>query len=144
MDKYTVLKTIGKGSFGSCLLVQHKTTNKQFAIKQINVQQMDSAQKREAMNEVKVLAMLRYNTLTSLSMSIMQMVCTPFLFPRKNSHMAYNYLTQRRIRSNSGFTYRHPNIIAYQESFLDEGHLNIVMEYAEGTRWIGLSVIAPC
>lgn len=60
MEKYTIIKQIGRGSFGKCILVQRKLDKKSFVLKEVNVQEMSSNERKEAMNEVNVLSMLRY------------------------------------------------------------------------------------
>lgn len=37
MDNYTVVKVVGKGTFGRAILVKHKTTNKNYIIKQVKL-----------------------------------------------------------------------------------------------------------
>lgn len=60
MDKYIVIRQIGRGSFGKCMLVQRKLDKKPFVLKEVNVQEMSANERKEAMNEVNVLSVLRY------------------------------------------------------------------------------------
>lgn len=60
MDKYAFVKQIGRGSFGRCNLVQRKVDKKHFVLKEVNVQEMSPNERKEAMNEVNVLSVLRY------------------------------------------------------------------------------------
>eukprot|EP00742_Colponemidia_sp_Colp-10_P003345 GILJ01003560.1.p1 GENE.GILJ01003560.1~~GILJ01003560.1.p1 ORF type:complete len:831 (+),score=160.17 GILJ01003560.1:100-2592(+) len=85
MDKYEIVRQIGKGSFGVCYLARSTETRQPCVIKTINVEELSEKDKNEARNEVRVLQMLN-----------------------------------------------HPNIIAYQESFVHKGALQIVMDYADG------------
>ncbi|XP_077872199.1 serine/threonine-protein kinase Nek3 isoform X2 [Ictidomys tridecemlineatus] len=84
MDDYTVLKVIGEGSFGRALLVQQKSSNQLFAIKEIRLPKSLS-DTQNSRKEAVLLAKMK-----------------------------------------------HPNIVAFKESFEAEGHLHIVMEYCDG------------
>jgi NIMA (never in mitosis gene a)-related kinase 1/4/5 len=59
-DKYVTVKQIGRGSFGKCILVQRKVDKRLFVLKEVNVQEMTPNERKEAMNEVTVLSVLRY------------------------------------------------------------------------------------
>lgn len=85
MDKYTVIKVVGKGTFGQAVLVRSNVDQQQYIIKQISIAAMNEKEKQEALNEVRVLSALN-----------------------------------------------HPNIIKYITSFMSDGKLCIVMEFAEG------------
>ncbi|XP_068720609.1 serine/threonine-protein kinase Nek8-like [Montipora capricornis] len=85
MEKYEKLKSIGRGAYGTVYLCRRISDGCLFIIKQIPVEEMSKEERQAAMNEVKVLAMLK-----------------------------------------------HPNIIAYFDSFFEEKALMIVMEYAQG------------
>eukprot|EP01066_Platyproteum_vivax_P000489 Platyproteum_vivax@DN10544_c0_g1_i1.p1 len=84
MDNYKKIREVGSGTFGKALLVKDMQ-GRQFIMKSIDISKMSSKERKDAINEVKVLSSLK-----------------------------------------------HPYIISYRESFIDRGHLNIVMDYAEG------------
>lgn len=85
MENYEKIKSIGRGAFGTVYLCRRISDGCHFIIKQIPVEDMSKEERQGAINEVKVLSMLK-----------------------------------------------HPNIIAYIESFFEEKALMIVMEYAQG------------
>lgn len=83
MKAYTKIKEIGTGSYGKAVLVKN-SENTRLVVKTINIYNMSTKEKRDAVNEVQVLA-----------------------------------------------TLRHPYIIQYKESFIEDGFLCIVMDYCE-------------
>ncbi|XP_013371229.1 PREDICTED: serine/threonine-protein kinase Nek3 isoform X3 [Chinchilla lanigera] len=83
MDGYVVLRVIGEGSFGRALLVQPKSNNRMFAMKEIRLPKSFS-DTQNSRREAVLLAKMK-----------------------------------------------HPNIVAFKESFEVEGHLYIVMEYCD-------------
>jgi len=56
---YTKVKDIGKGSYGKAVLV-HDRDGKVFVMKVIDMTRMDSKQRKDAINEVKVLSSLKH------------------------------------------------------------------------------------
>jgi NIMA (never in mitosis gene a)-related kinase len=81
---YAKIKDIGAGSYGKAVLVQDREA-KLYVMKIIDMSRMDSKQRKDAANEVKVLSSLK-----------------------------------------------HPYIVSYRESFTENKHLAIVMDYADG------------
>ncbi|KAA0161244.1 hypothetical protein FNF28_05123 [Cafeteria roenbergensis] len=59
MERFRVIRSVGKGSFGLALLVQRKSDGQQFVIKQINTTRMSRKERAEVENEVAVLSRLR-------------------------------------------------------------------------------------
>jgi NIMA (never in mitosis gene a)-related kinase 1/4/5 len=55
-DKYTKGQVLGQGSFGRAILVTRKSDGKKFVMKEIDVSRMPRAEKEAAMQEVKVRA----------------------------------------------------------------------------------------
>ena len=53
-DKFVRLKVLGKGSFGSAILVQRKPDSKNFVIKEIDVSRMPKQERETAEQEAKV------------------------------------------------------------------------------------------
>ncbi|XP_047676188.1 serine/threonine-protein kinase Nek3 isoform X2 [Tachysurus fulvidraco] len=84
MDRYTVLKVIGEGSFGRALLVQLNTDKVKWVTKEIRLPKAEGGV-QSARTEAVLLS-----------------------------------------------TMTHPNIVAFRESFEDDGHLYIVMEFCSG------------
>jgi len=54
--QFKVIKFIGKGSFGSVYRVRRLSDGLDYAMKQINVTQMNSQEKKKAINEIRILA----------------------------------------------------------------------------------------
>ncbi|XP_031511727.1 serine/threonine-protein kinase Nek5 isoform X3 [Papio anubis] len=85
MDKYDVIKAIGKGAFGKAYLAKGKSDSKHCVIKEINFEKMPIQEKEASKKEVILLAKMK-----------------------------------------------HPNIVAFFNSFQENGRLFIVMEYCDG------------
>ncbi|CAB3408127.1 unnamed protein product [Caenorhabditis bovis] len=83
--RYERIRTVGKGAFGSAVLYRRRDDSSLVIIKEINMYDLDSSQRRLALNEVSLLSRIE-----------------------------------------------HPNIIAYYDSFEEDGLLMIEMEYADG------------
>ncbi|GIQ84835.1 hypothetical protein KIPB_006406 [Kipferlia bialata] len=84
MERYSQIRSLGKGSFGAAILVRERSTGKHFVMKRINISTLSAKERAEAHQEAGILAKLK-----------------------------------------------HPNIVAYKESFVSSGYLNIVMEHAD-------------
>lgn len=83
---YSIIKAIGSGNYGQVYLAYNKKEKKEYAIKKINFNSINSKERENIENEIKLLEELR-----------------------------------------------HPNIIYYKETFLDDkNNLNIVMAYCDG------------
>jgi len=61
---YTKVKEIGQGSYGKATLVQD-TENKLYVMKTIDMSSMDKKQRRDAINEVRVLSFLKHPYIVS-------------------------------------------------------------------------------
>eukprot|EP00747_Dinoflagellata_sp_TGD_P072650 gnl/TRDRNA2_/TRDRNA2_157565_c0_seq1.p1 gnl/TRDRNA2_/TRDRNA2_157565_c0~~gnl/TRDRNA2_/TRDRNA2_157565_c0_seq1.p1 ORF type:complete len:457 (-),score=91.07 gnl/TRDRNA2_/TRDRNA2_157565_c0_seq1:111-1481(-) len=83
-SSYQKLRDIGEGSYGKVTLV-NDTAGKIYAMKTVDVSKMSSAERNEAINEAKVLSMLK-----------------------------------------------HPCIVSFRQSWLEDGSLSIVMDYLDG------------
>jgi hypothetical protein len=60
MERYDLLRQIGKGSFGSCYIVRHKSEKRQFVMKKVNIEGMSVKEKKAASQEVKLLHNLNH------------------------------------------------------------------------------------
>lgn len=56
---YTKIREVGQGSFGKCILVKD-VEGKHFVLKAIDISRMDSKERRDAVNEVRVLSSLKH------------------------------------------------------------------------------------
>jgi len=54
--QFKVVKFIGKGSFGSVYRVRRLSDGMEYAMKQINITQMNSQERKKAVNEIRILA----------------------------------------------------------------------------------------
>ena len=59
MERYETLKTVGKGAFGKCLLVRHRTTGKQFVMKQVRMPGTPD-EKAECLQEATLMTRLNH------------------------------------------------------------------------------------
>ena len=75
MEKYKKVKVLGKGNFAVVILVQNKEDKHYYALKIIDVSQMENEQKEATLNEVKVLKSLRHPYIISYKESFMEKKC---------------------------------------------------------------------
>ncbi len=57
-ETYKKVSTLGVGSFGTAYLVQCQSNNSFAVIKQIDIQAMSEEERRETLNEAKILEVL--------------------------------------------------------------------------------------
>ena len=55
MTIYKLIKSIGKGSFGCVFIVKHPLTMKKYAMKRIHTYNMHIKNKRDLLNELRIL-----------------------------------------------------------------------------------------
>ncbi|OHT10519.1 Serine/threonine-protein kinase Nek3 [Tritrichomonas foetus] len=85
MNRYEIIRELGKGSYGSVKLARDKSTKELYAIKKVKLCCLSKAEREKSLGEVKVLSSIK-----------------------------------------------HPNVVAYKESFQENQTLYIVMEYIDG------------
>eukprot|EP01136_Pigoraptor_vietnamica_P012799 Opistho-1_new@53107 len=59
-DEFTDFRDIGRGSFGSVVLARRKADNKEVVLKKVDLSQLEAKLREDAINEIKVLSMLRH------------------------------------------------------------------------------------
>ena len=60
MERYTVVKSLGKGSFGSASLVRRKADGLLFVVKEVNLARLSAKERDESRNEARVLQQLSH------------------------------------------------------------------------------------
>ena len=60
MDKYTKIKNIGKGNMGACYLMKHNEDGTHYVMKQIDLANMSRKERKQALNEARVLSSLKH------------------------------------------------------------------------------------
>ena len=63
MDDFVLGKILGKGAFGSVLLVTRKTDNKVYAMKRVNIGKLNKKEKESSLNEIRILASLSHQNI---------------------------------------------------------------------------------
>ena len=53
LENYNIIRTIGRGSYGTVELIENKTTKEQFALKTIEITKRDDL--NEVINEIKIM-----------------------------------------------------------------------------------------
>jgi len=69
MAQFSTVRKLGEGAYGKALLVRRRTDQKQMVIKEVNVQKMSPRERREARQEVKVLAQMKHPNIVSYILS---------------------------------------------------------------------------
>ena len=64
-EKYKRLQQLGEGSFGTAYLVKGETTGNYAVIKQVQIDQMDAADRRATIKEAKILEVMKHPNITS-------------------------------------------------------------------------------
>jgi len=65
MEKYSILKTVGQGSFGKALLCERKSDKKKCIVKEISIQKMSKKEAKQTEQEGTILSKLNHPNITS-------------------------------------------------------------------------------
>ena len=60
LDDFVFGKLLGKGSFGSVIIVRRKEDNKQYAMKRVNINHLSEKEKLCSLNEIRILSSLNH------------------------------------------------------------------------------------
>ncbi|XP_069793291.1 serine/threonine-protein kinase Nek4 isoform X2 [Narcine bancroftii] len=60
MERYVVIRTVGKGSYGEVELVRHGKDMKQYVVKKLNLRSVSSRERKAAEQEAQLLSQLRH------------------------------------------------------------------------------------
>ena len=97
IDNYEIIKEIGKGSFSNVYLVKRKDNSKEFALKKVNLSNMSSKERENALKEVNFLAEIKDSNVIGYeesfydnNMSILYLVMEYAPFGDLNKILAHN------------------------------------------------------
>jgi NIMA (never in mitosis gene a)-related kinase len=63
LSDFEIGKELGKGAFGSVWIVKRKADGKSYAMKRVKISQLDTRERENALNEVRILASLQHNNI---------------------------------------------------------------------------------
>eukprot|EP00959_Pyramimonas_sp_CCMP1952_P148934 3115699-Pyramimonas_sp.AAC.1 len=66
MERFEKIKTLGRGSQGSVILVRRKADDSHFVIKRIFADEQSPETREEIMNEIRVLALLAHPNIVGM------------------------------------------------------------------------------
>ncbi|XP_053184711.1 interferon-induced very large GTPase 1-like [Scomber japonicus] len=75
MDKYEQVKKIGKGGFGTVILVKSKEDGHQYVIKEIDISEMSTEETEKAQHEVEVLSKMSHPNIVQYKESFEERSC---------------------------------------------------------------------
>ena len=72
MEEYREIKLLGRGNFGSAVLVEKLSDRRLYAVKKISIAEMPSAERDKAKQEVVILANMRHPCIVRYEGSFIQ------------------------------------------------------------------------
>lgn len=64
IESFIIIKKLGSGAYSSVYHVRRKETNKEYALKKVNLSPLSEKERRNAINEIRILASLRSRYVT--------------------------------------------------------------------------------
>ena len=71
MEKYSIIKTVGEGSFGKALLCERRNDKRKCIIKEISIKKMSKKEAKQTEQEGCILARLNHPNITTFWESFM-------------------------------------------------------------------------
>lgn len=72
LNEFEFLKEIGKGAFSKVFLVKRKSDNQNYAMKRVKLASLNTKEKENALNEVRILASIEHNNLIAFKESFFE------------------------------------------------------------------------
>lgn len=72
MDRYTVVRTLGKGNFGTVSVVRCNDSQHTYVLKEIDLSKLDANVRKAALNEAQLLATMKHHGIVGYKESILQ------------------------------------------------------------------------
>ena len=63
LKDFEIGKELGKGAFGAVCFVKRKEDSKTYAMKKVKISQLNTKERENALNEVRILASLNHNNI---------------------------------------------------------------------------------
>ena len=98
MERYSKIRTIGKGSYGYAVLVREKQTGELRVMKVIDVAKLDRQQKEDALNEIHVLRALKHPYIVTYVESFLEKRCLCIIMEYAEGGDLYSWLGRLKAR----------------------------------------------
>merc|ERR1719428_278103 len=106
---YTKVREIGSGSFGKAILVKD-AENRQFVLQAIDISRMDNKERRDAVNEVRVLSSLKHPYVVSYRESFLDGRTLCIVMDYAEGGDLYNRISKQR---KAGQNFPEPQIVRW-------------------------------